>query len=106
MQQNCSSEASVQTTENLQNGEHVARDRHDIGIGGDAAQMRLPRALARRSTPSPRQPEQQESSDLYCGVAFLAEGGLLRVAICRDGRQWLIQSRAPMDGQTPHPQAH
>ncbi len=93
----------MQTTENLQNDGHVARDRHDIGIGGDAAQTGLPRALARRSTPPPRQPEQQEGSDLYSGVVFLADGGRLRVAVCRDGRQWLIQRRAPLDHPSRHP---
>ena len=103
LQQNCSSEASVQTTENLQNDGHLARDRHDIGIGRDGAQMGLPHALARRSTPPPRKLEQQEGSDLYCGVVFLDEGGRLRVAVCRDGRQWLIQRRAPMNHPSRHP---
>jgi hypothetical protein len=93
----------VQTTENLQNDGHLARDRHDIEIGGDAAQTGLPRAPAGRSTPPPRQPEQQEGSDLYSGVVFLAEGGRLRVAVCRDGRQWLIQRRAPLDHPSRHP---
>ena len=65
--------------------------------------MGLPRALARRSTPPPRQPEQQEGSDHYSGVIFLAEGGRLRVAVCRDGRQWLIQRRAPLDHPSRHP---
>jgi hypothetical protein len=74
-----------------------------IGITGDAVQVGLPRTLARRSTPPPRQPEQQESSDLYSGVVFLADGGRLRVAGCRDGRQWLIQRRAPLDHPSCHP---
>ncbi len=93
----------MQTTENLQYDGHVARGRHDIGIGGDAVQIGLPRALARHSTPPPRQPEQQEGSDRYSGVIFLAEGGRLRVAVCRDGRQWLIQRRAPLDHPSRHP---
>jgi hypothetical protein len=93
----------VQTTENLQNVGHLARAGYDIGIGGDAVQTALPRALARRSTPPPRQPEQQEGSDLYSGVVFLADGGRLRVAVCRDGRLWLIQRRAPLDHPSRHP---
>jgi hypothetical protein len=88
---------------NLQNDGHAPRGRHDIGIGEDAVQMGLPRALARRSTPPPRQPERQEGSDLYSGVVFLADGGRLRVAVCRDGKQWLIQRRAPLDHPSRHP---
>ena len=41
VQQSCSSEAPVQTTENLHDNGHLARDRHCIGIGGDAAQIGL-----------------------------------------------------------------
>ena len=59
--------------------------------------MGLPRAVARRSTPPPRQPERREGSDLYSRVVFVAEGGRLLVAVCRDSRQWLIQRRAPLD---------
>ena len=77
----------MQTTENLQNVGDLDRGGLDIGIGGVAVQMGLPRALARRSTPPPRQPEQQEGSDLYSSVAFLAEGGPLRVTISWDRRQ-------------------
>jgi hypothetical protein len=102
-QQNRISEAPAQTTENLPNGGHVARDRRDVGIGGVAAHTGLPRALARRSAPPPRQPEQQTGSDLYSGVVFVAEGGRLRVAVCRDGKQWLIQRRAPLDHPSRHP---
>ena len=93
----------MQTTENLQNDGHLARDGHDIGIGGDVVQTGLPCTLARRSTPPPHLPAQQEGSDLYCGVVFRAEGGRLRVAVCRDGRQWLIQHRAPLDHPSRHP---
>jgi hypothetical protein len=33
----------------------------------------------------------------------VAEGGRLRVAVCRDGKQWLIQRRAPLDYPSRHP---
>lgn len=62
----------MQTAENLQNDGQLAEDRHDIGIGGDAAQTGLPRAQARRSRPPPRQPEQQEGSDHYPSIWTLA----------------------------------
>lgn len=44
-----------------------------------------------------------ETSDDYGAVLFLAEGGRLRVILCRDRIQWIVQHRAPLTSPKQRP---
>lgn len=103
----CSRTAAVRPPYRPQKTSMITGISPGIGTASELAEMPsksgLPRFLARRSTPPPRQPEQQEGSDLYSGVVFLADDGRLRVAVCRKGRRWLIQRRAPLEHPPCHP---
>lgn len=47
----------------------------------------------------------QETADGYARVLFLAPCGRLRIVACRDDRQWVLQTRAPMDSPKAFPWA-
>lgn len=44
-----------------------------------------------------------ETADEYAKVLFLAPGGRLRIITCRDGIQWIVQTRRPLASKHPRP---
>jgi hypothetical protein len=67
-----------------------------LGVGLEPLKRQLPLHATAAPTGA-------AGSDLYSGVVFLADGGRLRVAVCRDGSQWFSQHRAPLDHPSRHP---
>jgi hypothetical protein len=45
----------------------------------------------------------QETADAYGRVLFLAQGGRLRIITCKEGIQWIVQTRRPLTSKAQRP---